>query len=91
MSGSNAKPILAAMRRSLAEMEGAVGAAHPDVALILDTYGQVLRKAGRKGEGKEISKRAEVIRSSRRAMPPALRWTTGTLETRHNVLVLFLP
>ena len=55
---------VAALQQSVAEMEAAVGPAHPDMAEVLRVYGGVLHKSGRKGEAKDLSKRAEAIRSS---------------------------
>ncbi len=60
----NGAEAAAALRRSLEEMESAVGPAHPDVARILESYGHVLRKTGRKTEAKVAARRAETIRAS---------------------------
>jgi tetratricopeptide (TPR) repeat protein len=52
------------LSRALDEMERAVGAGHPDVARILEDYGKILQKTGRKAEAKEAARRARSIRSS---------------------------
>jgi len=52
------------LARALAEMEAAVGKAHPDVAQILDDYAVVLQKRGRKLEARKTAARAESLRQS---------------------------
>lgn len=55
---------VAALGRSLQEMETAVGPAHPDVAKVLEVYERILRKVGHKAEAIETALRAKSIRSS---------------------------
>jgi tetratricopeptide (TPR) repeat protein len=52
------------LRQGLAEMEAAVGPEHPDVERILADYHEVLQKTGKKGQAREIAKRAAAMRSA---------------------------
>ena len=50
-------------QEALDEMTIAVGPIHPEIAMILETYSQVLRKSGHKAEAKSAAARAAEIRS----------------------------
>lgn len=52
------------LHESLREMESAVGPDHPDVANVLDVYSGMLRESGNRAEGRELSRRAQSIRSA---------------------------
>lgn len=52
------------LKQALAEMETAMGLFHPDVGKILGDYAAVLDKVGRRAEAKNLSRRAEAIRTS---------------------------
>jgi tetratricopeptide (TPR) repeat protein len=50
-------------QEALDEMTIAVGSSHPEIAVILERYSQVLRKSGQKAEAKGAAARAAEIRS----------------------------
>jgi tetratricopeptide (TPR) repeat protein len=52
------------LREAIGELEAVLGKAHPDLAQALDSYAEVLRRAGRKPEAREASERAREIRST---------------------------
>jgi tetratricopeptide (TPR) repeat protein len=52
------------LRDALAEAEAAVGPEHPDLVGILDDYGWVLKRIGRKREAKDAINRASRIRAA---------------------------
>jgi tetratricopeptide (TPR) repeat protein len=52
------------LREALGEAEASVGPDHPDTARILERYGDVLRRTGRKAEAKKAADRAVAIRAS---------------------------
>jgi tetratricopeptide (TPR) repeat protein len=54
----------ASLRGALEEMTTAVGSNHPDTGWILESYAEVLRKAGRKAESKIARDRATEIRTA---------------------------
>ena len=57
---AEAEPLL---KRSLATWEKAVGPEHPDVAMGLQNYAELLRKTNREAEAKKMESRAEAIRA----------------------------
>ncbi len=58
-------------KRSLAILEKALGAEHPNVAASLENYAALLRKTGRGTEASKLEARAKAIRAKRAEQNPA--------------------
>jgi tetratricopeptide (TPR) repeat protein len=52
------------LRQALAEVEASVGSDHADTARVLELYGKVLRRIGRKAEARNATQRAAAIRAA---------------------------
>ena len=50
-------------RRALTILTKALGADHPNVALMLENYADLLRKMNREGEAEKMETRAKAIRA----------------------------
>ncbi len=58
-------------QRSLAILEKALGAEHPNVATSLEKYAALLRKTGRDAEAEKLEARAKAIRAKHGEQNPA--------------------
>ena len=52
-------------------MEKALGPEHPDTALVLENYADLLRKTGRGNEAEELEACAKAIRTKHAVQKPA--------------------
>ena len=70
------------LRQALAEAEASVGSDHADTARVLEFYGQVLRRIGRKAEAKNAAERAVAIRAGTASQTNENGFTVDWLDSR---------
>jgi tetratricopeptide (TPR) repeat protein len=73
----------ALFRRALAVFRRTLGARHPNVGICLENYGEVLRRLGRRQEGRACARRAAQILARVEAVNDEAVGLTGTINPEH--------